>query len=66
MARRRSRTRVPLLENLGFRVVNERTYTFAVSLFFPLPKHRPRVWLHDMTLERAAGGVIKIDDRSRR
>ncbi|MDF2973873.1 MAG: NAD-glutamate dehydrogenase, partial [Microvirga sp.] len=47
--------RVPLLENLGFRVVNERTYrvVFAGS---------DRVWLHDMTLERAAGGTIEIDE----
>jgi glutamate dehydrogenase len=47
--------RVPLLENLGFRVVNERTYRVAFSA-------TDRVWLHDMTLERASGGVIKIDE----
>ncbi|MBL0407814.1 NAD-glutamate dehydrogenase [Microvirga aerilata] len=47
--------RVPLLENLGFRVVNERTYRVA----FP---GSDRVWLHDMTLERATGGVIRIDE----
>ena len=47
--------RVPLLENLGFRVVNERTYRVAFS-------NTDRVWLHDMTLERAAGGVIEIDE----
>ncbi len=46
--------RVPLLENLGFRVVNERTYRV-------LPAgggDADRVWLHDMALERAAGGPI--------
>jgi len=47
--------RVPLLENLGFRVVNERTYRVAFSA-------KDRVWLHDMTLERAAGGAIDIDE----
>ncbi|MEE1610785.1 NAD-glutamate dehydrogenase [Microvirga sp. CF3016] len=47
--------RVPLLENLGFRVVNERTYRVAFSA-------TGRVWLHDMTLERASGGTIKIDE----
>ena len=48
--------RVPLLENLGFRVVNERTYRVAFS------DGTDRVWLHDMTLERAAGGAIEIDE----
>ncbi|UVF19917.1 NAD-glutamate dehydrogenase [Microvirga terrae] len=47
--------RVPLLENLGFRVVNERTYRVAFSA-------TDRVWLHDMTLERASGGAIRIDE----
>ena len=48
--------RVPLLENLGFRVVNERTYRVAFDA------STDRVWLHDMTLERAAGGAIEIDE----
>ena len=43
--------RVPLLENLGFRVVNERTYRIAPAG----GDEADRVWLHDMTLERAAG-----------
>ncbi|MBM6593771.1 NAD-glutamate dehydrogenase [Microvirga pudoricolor] len=46
--------RVPLLENLGFRVVNERTYRVLSGA--------ERVWLHDMTLQRAAGGEIEIDE----
>jgi glutamate dehydrogenase len=49
-------TRVPLLENLGFHVINERTYRV-------LPAggdDADRVWLHDMALERAAGGAIDI------
>jgi glutamate dehydrogenase len=36
--------RVPLLENLGFRVINERTYRIT-------PSGAARVYLHDMTLE---------------
>jgi glutamate dehydrogenase len=48
--------RVPLLEDLGFRVVNERTYRISL----PAPAGRGRVWLHDMTLERASGATIDI------
>ncbi len=51
--------RVPVLENMGFIVVNERTFTLA-----PQPAgdadETARVWLHDMTLERAQGGEIDI------
>ncbi len=50
--------RVPLLENLGFRVVNERTYRVISAGVSGMD----RVWLHDMTLERASGGVIHIDE----
>jgi glutamate dehydrogenase len=48
--------RVPMLEGLGFRVVSERTYRLR-----PVAEAQPRVWLHDMELERAAGGDIDID-----
>ncbi len=49
--------RVPLLEGLGFKVINERTYRIAnTSLDVPEP-----VWLHDMSLARAAGGAIDIE-----
>ncbi len=44
--------RVPLLEGLGFRVVSERTYRIEGA---------QQVFLHDMALERAAGGDIDID-----
>ncbi|HEY8566069.1 MAG TPA: NAD-glutamate dehydrogenase [Beijerinckiaceae bacterium] len=47
--------RVPLLENLGFRVINERTYRVV-----PVGEGE-RVWLHDMVLERAAGGPIDVE-----
>jgi glutamate dehydrogenase len=38
--------RVPVLENMGFRVVDERTYHIE-------PKDSDEVWFHDMTLESA-------------
>ncbi len=48
--------RVPLLEGLGFRVINERTY----RLIAQAEGDERSVWLHDMTLERAVGGAIDI------
>ena len=49
-------SRVPQLEKLGFRVVNERTYR-VLPLGFGEDE---RIWLHDMSLERTAGGVINV------
>ena len=46
--------RVPVLENMGFRVVDERTYRIA-------PKDRERLWLHDMLLERGDGAAIDLE-----
>ena len=46
--------RVPMLENLGFTVSDERTYRIA-------PADGPVVYLHDMTIGRARGGAIEID-----
>ena len=46
--------RVPVLENMGFRVVDERTYHVE-------PQGGAGVWLHDMMLERADGGPIDLD-----
>jgi glutamate dehydrogenase len=40
--------RVPVLENMAFRVVDERTYHIQ-------PKDTAEVWFHDMTLESALG-----------
>jgi glutamate dehydrogenase len=48
--------RVPLLENLGFHVISERTYRIAPAD----ASEGERVWLHDMTLERAFGGTVDI------
>jgi glutamate dehydrogenase len=49
--------RVPLLEGLGFKVVNERTY----RIIPPGATQGGGIWLHDMTLERAAGGALDIE-----
>ncbi|WP_102959315.1 NAD-glutamate dehydrogenase [Mangrovicella endophytica] len=51
-------TRVPILENMGFRVVSERT--FAI-----LRPGGETVHLHDMDLTRARGGVIALGDTGR-
>jgi len=45
--------RVPMLEDMGFRVIEERTFEIA-------PAGAARVWLHDMTLERAGGGAVDL------
>ena len=47
--------RVPVLENMGFRVVDERTFEVA-------PEGAATVWFHDMLLRRADGAA----DRSGR
>src|SRR5262249_24335560 len=46
--------RVPVLENMGFRVVDERTYHID-------PQGRAGVWFHDMLLTRADGGTIDLN-----
>lgn len=46
--------RVPVLENMGFRVVDERTHHIE-------PPDSPGVWFHDMLLERQDGGPIDLD-----
>ena len=50
--------RVPMLENMGFRVIDERTYRVDRS---GLPRER-RVWIHDMTLERASGARVDLTE----
>jgi glutamate dehydrogenase len=52
--------RVPLLENMGFRVVNERTYNIMPQAAGDSSENA-RVWLHDMTLERADDGTIDVE-----
>jgi glutamate dehydrogenase len=51
--------RVPVLENMGFKVVDERTYQIARQVEDD-PKHTSDVWLHDMLLERADGRAIDL------
>ena len=46
--------RVPVLENIGFRVVDELTYRIE-------PAGAAEVWLHDMVLERADGAAIELE-----
>ena len=46
--------RVPVLENMGFRVVDERTYHIE-------PQGLSGVWFHDMLLTRADGAAIDLD-----
>ena len=45
--------RVPVLENMGFTVVDERTYRIV-------PQESPRVWFHDMLLTRHDDGTIDL------
>ena len=45
--------RVPVLENMGFRVVDERTYHIE-------PEDAADVWFHDMTLESALGEAFDL------
>ncbi|HEY5965783.1 MAG TPA: NAD-glutamate dehydrogenase [Xanthobacteraceae bacterium] len=44
--------RVPVLENMGFRVVDERTFEVGGE---------PGAWLHDMALERADGAPANLE-----
>ena len=45
--------RVPILENMGFRVVDERTYLIRRA-------DAPEVWFHDMEIESASGQPIDL------
>jgi glutamate dehydrogenase len=45
--------RVPVLEDMGFRVVDERTYHIQ-------PRDAAEVWFHDMELESASGQPIDL------
>jgi glutamate dehydrogenase len=48
--------RVPVLENMGFKVVDERTYQIDRDADGAVD-----VWFHDMLLERAGGGTVDLD-----
>src|SRR5262249_59921427 len=45
--------RVPVLENMGFRVVDERTYRIEPAQMAP-------VWFHDMELESASAQPVDL------
>lgn len=45
--------RVPVLENMGFQVVDERTYRIA-------PANGEKLWFHDMLLTREGNGGIDL------
>jgi glutamate dehydrogenase len=51
--------RVPVLEDMGFRVVDERTYPIKLD-------GAPEVWFHDMELESASGQPIDLSAREQR
>lgn len=48
--------RVPLLENMGFHVINERTYRVT-------PADAPLSYLHEMTLEARTGETLDFADK---
>jgi glutamate dehydrogenase len=48
--------RVPVLENMGFKVVDERTYLVARKT-----PDTADVWFHDMLLERGDGRAVDLD-----
>jgi len=50
--------RVPVLENMGFRVVDELTYRIA-----PGTPEEPDVWFHDMAIECADGSAVDLASR---
>ncbi|HEY1503809.1 MAG TPA: NAD-glutamate dehydrogenase domain-containing protein, partial [Stellaceae bacterium] len=52
--------RVPVLENMGFRVVDERT-SHIEPKSAPGQDESKGVWFHDMLLERRDGGAIELD-----
>ncbi|MFL9825858.1 NAD-glutamate dehydrogenase [Rhodoplanes sp. SY1] len=55
--------RVPVLEHMGFRVVEESTFRVATPTG---DASSAPVWLHDMQLERLGGGAVDLDLLGRR
>ncbi|MFL6797316.1 MAG: NAD-glutamate dehydrogenase [Xanthobacteraceae bacterium] len=57
--------RVPVLENMGFKVVDERTYAIARqgSASGTSEDGAAEVWFHDMLLERADGLSTELPDK---
>ncbi len=53
--------RVPMLENMGLKAINERTYRLRPAGEGSVPS-----WVHDMTLERSNGGTIEVSGSAER
>jgi glutamate dehydrogenase len=49
--------RVPVLENMGFQVVDEQTFEIAAG-----SPQEPEVWFHDMLLARRDGGAADLTE----
>src|SRR5262249_19609989 len=58
--------RVPVLENMGFKVVDERTYHIARAALHSGDGATPDVWFHDMLLERADGRPVELEQLKQR
>jgi len=56
--------RVPMLENMGLKAINERTY--RISPLCPDDAGPRASWVHEMTLERRDGGTIDVSDSAER
>lgn len=55
--------RVPVLENMGFRVISELTYRVDIPA---AGKDEPKsIWLHEMQLENASGAAVPMTDEGR-
>ncbi len=53
--------RVPMLENMGLKPINERTYRLRPGGESGVP-----CWVHDMTLERSNGGTLEVSGSAER
>ncbi len=55
--------RVPMLENMGLKAINERTY--RVTPVLP-DRTQQLAWVHEMSLERTDGGTIEVSGSAER
>ncbi|MFG1409780.1 NAD-glutamate dehydrogenase [Xanthobacter sp. VTT E-85241] len=56
--------RVPMLENMGLKAINERTY--HIEPVCGADTETRRSWLHEMTLERVDSGTIEVSGSAAR
>ncbi len=52
--------RMPIIENMGFRAINERSYRVKRS-----NKNNSEIWIHDISLISHDGSNIKVDDKGK-